>query len=628
LDGSATVEPNFVFFYFVGEKPVHLIACYGIVKVVKTPKKVNYALRTMEPKGIGFLQKSKALLMAHLPRVHGFNKSTESGSGKTYDTTETFSYFPEEDIITVASQSPKVITHEQGTLMTINEAGAEEPLDLENAPVPPKRKEYDDKDEYLSALDVYKSEKRAWDKKIQNSFHLVKLTEKIYILLETVPKDTLVMLKSTMSHDKPRIWHKYVNEHGKVHNVALEGAPAFIFCSIDEYYFSEFATRVISDTPDTTEAKIRAGKKTIAQKRSYPWEFKPTQDKVLIKALIRNIRDTIKKFNLKFLNPFPNCDELIGGISVRDMRDFDHFQQLLSAKPILSLFQRPIVTIEGEKFFIATVQDFINAEKHFKLVYETTQTNTDKRTLTFYHEYVQHHINGATLKIIVDHIYDPEHPDINYIGETKPTNEPPTRPTARRYLGRLSDLGWVDIREEEQADKRELTYYPLKDVKPSEIQTKISEIALNQPMEPDLEAKLIKDFKLWKETIDSKGHSYTLSKIEFNNRVETPITEAEFDKIITGKNEPLLSIVSNQETKPEWQKKPESNTDQPINTDTPISNPEKSAQEDMKKHKCSIECKNFRKAKCPVDNYGYRSVEAEIPLRCPSYKYINEEEVS
>jgi hypothetical protein len=505
------------------------------------------------------------------------HKSTESGSGKTYDTIETFSYFPEEDIITVASQSPKVITHEQGTLMTINEAGEEEELNLDDAPFPPKRRDYDDTEEYHSARDVYKIEKKAWDKKLRASFDLIKFKGKIYILLETVPKETLTMLKSTMSHDGPRIWHKYVTDKGNVRNVVLEGAPAFIFCSIDEFYYSEFATRVISDTPETTEAKIRAGKKMIARRYSFPWEFKDTQDKILIKALIRNIRDTINKFNLKFMNPFFNCDELIGGISVRDMRDFGHFEQLLSAKPILSLFQRPIITFEGEKYFVATVQDFINAEKHFKLVYETTQTNTDKRTLTFYHEYVQHHVDGATLKIIVDHIYNPETPDMNYKGETKPTSQPPTRSTARRYLGRLSDLGWVDIHEDEQADKKELTYYALKDVTLAdikEIQTKISVVNSNEPMELSLEAKLEKDFKLWKKVISNRGITYTLTKINFNNRTEVPITENEFDKIILGKSAPLLSLTLNQALSPEPQKNIEVNANQPIELTALISPPD------------------------------------------------------
>jgi regulatory protein YycI of two-component signal transduction system YycFG len=459
--------------------------------------------------------------------------------------------------------------------MSVNEAGEEEPLNLDDAPIPPKRRDFGGAEKYRDAFDAYKIDKKAWDKKLKASFDLIKFQGKIYILLETVPKETLAMLKTTMSHDKPRIWHKYVDDKGRVRNVVLEGAPAFIFCSIDEFYYAEFATRVVSDTPDTTEAKIRAVKKMIAQKYSFPWDFKPTQERTLIKALIRNIRDTINKFNLKFLNPFPNCDELIGGISVRDMRDFGHFEQLLSAKPILSLFQRPIVTIEGEKFFVATVQDFINAEKHFKLVYETTQTNTDKRTLTFYHEYVQHHINGATLKTIVDHIFDPENSDMNYKGETKPTSLLPPRSTARRYLGRLSDLGWVDVHEEEQADKRELTFYPLKDVTATEIQAKIVETTLDKPIEPDLKAKLLKDFELWKKTISNRGSTYTLTKINFNDRKEVPITEEEFDKIIIGVNEPPLAIVLNQESSPETQNNPEANTNQPIDADTLISKPEK-----------------------------------------------------
>jgi hypothetical protein len=49
--------------------------------------------------------------------------------------------------------------------------------------------------------------------------------------------------------------------------------------------------------------------------------------------------------------------------------------------------------------------------------------------------------------------------------------------------------------------------------------------------------------------------------------------------------------------------------------------PEKSALEETKKRYCADECKNFRQSSCPVDNYGYRPTDAEIPLRCPSYSY-------
>ena len=38
----------------------------------------------------------------------------ESGSGKTYSTTQTVLFMPQEDVLYIASQSPKVISHEKG----------------------------------------------------------------------------------------------------------------------------------------------------------------------------------------------------------------------------------------------------------------------------------------------------------------------------------------------------------------------------------------------------------------------------------------------------------------------------------------------------------------------------------
>jgi hypothetical protein len=55
LDGFAVVGFYFVFIYFVCEKPVNLIACYGVVKIVKAPEKVDDALWTMKTKRICFL---------------------------------------------------------------------------------------------------------------------------------------------------------------------------------------------------------------------------------------------------------------------------------------------------------------------------------------------------------------------------------------------------------------------------------------------------------------------------------------------------------------------------------------------------------------------------------------------
>jgi putative DNA primase/helicase len=52
----------------------------------------------------------------------------------------------------------------------------------------------------------------------------------------------------------------------------------------------------------------------------------------------------------------------------------------------------------------------------------------------------------------------------------------------------------------------------------------------------------------------------------------------------------------------------------------PEAEAKKSALGESKKRYCSSECKNFRQAECPSDNYGYRPTDAEIPLRCPGYE--------
>ena len=523
------------------------------------------------------IQNNKAAGLSAYCDPFSVSHKGDSGSGKTYITKETFSYFPPEDIIEVATQSPKVISHEQGVLTTFNENGEEEPLNLEEEPKQPKVREFEEKTDYDKAIVTYNEKMKVWNKKLKDSFHLIDFTGKIYVILESAQKATLEMLKTTMSHDGPRITHKYVDDKGKVHKAVLQGAPAFIFCSIDEYYYGEFATRVITDTPDTSEDKIIAGKQVIANKKSFPWKYNPTQDKQLIMALIRNIRDTIKKYNLKFINPFPNSDKFFSSKSTRDMRDFDHFLQLLSARPIFSLFQRPIITVGEQKYFVATVQDFIDAKNHFDKVYETTITNTDQRTLTFYHEYVQHHVNGATIKVILSH------PNLK--------NKPKTERTARNYLSRLEELGWVDIHEDEQPDKRQLTFYPLKDAisETEAVQTKIVATKDIEQKAIDLKSKLTEDFETWRKTIETENPTFTASLIQFNNRTEIPLSDEQFSNIISLHTLFTVTIVLNGKETVKPENKPKTIAIQEKTVDALISDSEKSALGDTEKTLLIIE---------------------------------------
>ena len=509
-------------------------------------------------------------LSAYLEAINLAHKA-KSGAGKSYITTETIGYFPEEDVVIIGSQSPKVVSHDYGELMTVNSNGEEEPLNLEDAPNKPMRKDYDSKEELAEAYESYRTKKKLWDEKLKRSFHLIRLTGKIYVFLDTIQEKTFDMFKMTMSHDKPRIAHRYVDEQGKVHTTILEGAAAFIFCTIDKEFLEEFATRTFTDTPETTKEKIGAAQEVTDNKRAYPWEYEEdTQEKKLIKALIRNIRDVIKEYNLKAVQPFPNLRRIIkfSSEATRDMRDYDHFTQILPTYAEFKLFQRPIITFGKQKYIVTTIDDVLAAKQLFDEIAETTRTSTEKPILDFYHKHVQHHKNGATLKVLLE-------------------NAPEMRSerTARHYLNRLEELGWVNIVEGQQADKRLHTYYPLHEE--TDLQQELNPTAANPQNTTDLRLKLEEDFNSWLTNNYNKNASIQIEKIQFGTYTLQPITMEELRNIvckqtfssvpteeskkIIGVDKSLLHLFVNEELSPVAENKPETMSKPEITAVQPIS---------------------------------------------------------
>lgn len=531
-----------------------------------------------------------------------------SGAGKTYITTGTVEYFPDEDVVTVGSQSPKVISHDYGELITINESGEEEELNLDDAPQKPMRKQFEEKQEFSDAYDAYKIEKRKWDQKIKTSFHLIRLTGKIYVFLDTISQATFEMFKCTLSHDKPRITHKYVDEQGKVHVTVLEGWPSAIFCTVDKDFIEEFATRTFTDTPETSTEKIQAAQEVTDNKRSFPWDYEEdTKEKKLFKALIRNIRDTVKKYNLKTVKPFPNLRNSIkfSKEATRDMRDYEHFNQMLPTYTAFKLFQRPILTIGKQKYIVESVDDVLAALDLFDKIAETTRTNTEKPILDFYHKHVQHHKEGATLKTILA-----DAPEMK------------SERTARYYLTRLEELGWVNIKEGEQVDKRFLTYYPLKDA--IEPQQELNQTTVNQRNTIDLKLELTKDFNAWFKTITTTKPDIQIEKIKFNDRTLEPITIEELKKLI-GIEDSSVVIVSNEENKPIPETEAETKADKPIAVVLPNS-----AEKAPSSIVMATRFKPQPGVKCQVIEYGNPCIlDAEFSINknlyCPTHFEVETE---
>ena len=386
----------------------------------------------------------------------------QSGSGKTYSTVETIKFLPDEDVQFIGSQSPKVISHKNG----IRKSKDGRILEPESEPKKPKRSDYQnpiygegdaDRKQYAEDLKLYEKEKAKWDLDCKDSYYEVDLRNKTLLFLESINPETFRMIKSTMSHDHDYIDHEWVDDKGKVHVTRLIGAPAIIFCTVDNgEYIDEQATRTLTATPSTRAEKIEDSMRISNRKSAYPWLYNQEQfNRLVIKEFVRSIKRYMALGKIQIAVPFD--EDIIEGFSkdaVRDMRDFNKFLELLPSYAIFKLFQRPIVMIQGKRYLIPTIQDAIDAKEAFDSIIETTKTSTDYRIIEFYHSTVVG-TSGFTAEELTD-IYN------------KGKKRQITVKTIRKWLRRLEELDYLDVREAKHEnakgyiDKRFNAYYPLK----------------------------------------------------------------------------------------------------------------------------------------------------------------------
>ena len=362
-------------------------------------------------------------LSAYLDPLHLALKC-DSGGGKTYTTTETIQVFPPEDVQFIGSQSPKVISHDNG----IWKAQDGTPIDPSQKPVKPRNSDYPDKSDHDAAMSRYEEESKIWRDRVDHSFYEVDLNNKTVVFMESVNEETFKMLKATMSRDHDFIDHKYVDDKGKVHVTRLLGSPAIIFNSVDKEYWEEQATRCLAATPDTSQAKIEDSMQISNLKHNYPWLYGKDLKKkrAVIQEYIRKIKQFIKKGKIQVVNPFVGLFEGFDRDATRDMRDFNKFLELVPSYALFHLFQRPLLIIRGGRYLLPTVQDVLDAKATFDSIVETTKTGTDFRVIEFYYTIVADRVNGSDAEALTD-FYNKER------------KHKMTVKTVRRWLQRLEE---------------------------------------------------------------------------------------------------------------------------------------------------------------------------------------------
>jgi len=548
------------------------------IHVWRTGSLVEYILSDLDTR----VKKDRAVklgvfftgLSSHLKEPINLFLKGESGSGKTYNTTETLRYFPQENIWYLGGMSQKALVHSHGVLL--NKNGEE--LDLENRPVKPCKRDFEGEGEYEEALRKYKEDLKDYREELRESYNLIDMSHKILVFLEAPEFNTFQMLRPILSHDKEEIEYRFVDKTSKgqlqTMRVVLKGWPATIFLTTSTKYMEELATRSFTATPESTELKILEANVLTNLKACYPWQYSAeTEEFKVIQKLIQKLEDCLSENQIDVVIPFKNLYELFPKDISRDMRDFQHFSQFLKTLTLLHYFQRPYMKLDKTQYLIATLEDVERALEVYREIFETTRSGTEKRILDFYHNIVK----TRPITTVKD---DKEEPVLDKDGKptldynpswylsqltanyNKTAKKKLSEQSIRVMLDSLDQIGYVDT-QNDPLDKRCKLYVPL-----NKAEEKVQN-PLEYGSKADLKAKLEKGFESWKENPLVKTPFYLLKNLSDDSGRwgETEIDLAELTKCILESQNVFSSSEKlgitrtflNEESKPKLETEPETN---------------------------------------------------------------------
>ncbi|MEM3551876.1 MAG: hypothetical protein QXV01_12395 [Candidatus Bathyarchaeia archaeon] len=329
-------------------------------------------------------------LSAYTPEPINLFLRGESSIGKSYNVVQALKYFPKDDVWLLGGLSPTALIHQHGIL--IDENG-----DL----ILPSHKP--DKD-------ASPEEKEAWIQKLKDTRYLVELSGKILVFLEAPHFETFNMLRSILSHDAYQISYRFTDKSGKdqlqTQHVIIQGWPATIFCSTQEKYVQDLATRGFTITPEMTQKKYQAANILTGKKAAYPWIFQNDFDYMLLEGYIRFLKNHLSEikavdpYAMKFAEAFPSR-------SPRSMRDFKHLTNLVKVSALFHFAQRPLVIRKikpekaaedsstsqckeiEERYIMVTRRDYDFVMALWQNIRETTETSAPGHIIRFYHEAVE-----------------------------------------------------------------------------------------------------------------------------------------------------------------------------------------------------------------------------------------------
>jgi hypothetical protein len=452
-------------------------------------------------------------LSAYTPDPINLFLRGESSTGKTYNVIQALRYFPDDDVWLLGGLSPTALVHSRGVL--VDENGEE--IDLAKKPVRPRKGDYDDNQAYHEALNEFKEKKERWLERLKNSKYMVDLSKKILVFLEAPHLDTFNMLRPILSHDNWQISYKFTDKTGKgqlqTRHVIIQGWPATLFCTTQEKYIQDLATRGFTITPEMSTEKYKAANKLTAEKAAFPWKFRRGQDFEEMQSYIRFLRGTLENYNV--LVPYADSlTEKFPNIFPRSMRDFKHVVDLMKVSALFHFAQRPILDrkiqqIESEKeamhelYIMASKEDFDRVIGLWKEIEETTETSAPGHIIKFFRQVILEEAKARDEFTIEDLME----------GWNSRFEDKKSDYAIRKWVRFLSQIGYVSTHPDPNDKRRNL----IRPIKKEEKNDRYGLFELSRIFK-------LESFKEWlNEANQICAHNQVLLRINFLEDQETPV---------------------------------------------------------------------------------------------------------
>jgi hypothetical protein len=386
-------------------------------------------------------------LSAYTPEPINLFLRGESSIGKSYNVVQALKYFPKDDVWLLGGLSPTALIHQHGLL-----------IDKNGDLILPSQKP--DKD-------ASPEEKEAWIQKMRDSRYLVELNGKILVFLEAPHFETFNMLRPILSHDAHQISYRFTDKSGKgqlqTQHVIIQGWPATIFCSTQEKYVQDLATRGFTITPEMTQKKYEAANILTGKKSAYPWMFQQDFDYILLEGYVHFLKNHLE--NIKAVDPYAiKFAQAFPSRSPRSMRDFKHLTNLIKVSALFHFAQRPLIirkikaeavkddpTVNGDKeieerYVMVTKHDYDFIMALWSNIQETTETSAPGHIIKFYHEAVEE-VAKEKQEFTIDDLTE----KWNSKSEDKKSSD-----AIRRWTSFLSSIGYLTSKPDPNDKRRQL----------------------------------------------------------------------------------------------------------------------------------------------------------------------------